>query len=193
MLRHKFRFIDLVIVAAATLLVLYLGLNYDIFTNVSGQTPARETLEFDELMAVIAVLLAGLVWAVRRLLRERCEVARRAAAKREIRTLAFHDALTGLPNRRQFNDALKAAAAAPPRAGASHGVLMLDLNGFKRINDVFGHAAGDELLIHVGGRISKAVREGDMVARLGGDEFAVSRGNTSLRSRSCDEPGAPYH
>jgi diguanylate cyclase (GGDEF)-like protein len=173
MLRHKFRFIDLVIVAAATLLALYLGLKYDIFTNAPGQTPAAETLEFDELMAVIAVLLAGLVWAVRRLLRERREVARRAAAEREIRKLAFHDPLTGLPNRRQFNDALKAAAAAPPRAGASHGVLMLDLNGFKRVNDVFGHAAGDELLIHVGARISKAVREGDLVARLGGDEFAV--------------------
>jgi diguanylate cyclase (GGDEF)-like protein len=173
MLRHKFRFIDLVIVAAATLFVLYLGLKFDIFANAPGQTPAAETLEFDELIAVIAVLLVGLIWAVRRLLRERREVARRIAAEHEIRTLAFHDALTGLPNRRQFNDALKVAVAAPPRAGASHGVLMLDLNGFKRINDVYGHAAGDELLIHVGARISSAVREGDMVARLGGDEFAV--------------------
>ncbi len=173
MLRHKFRFIDFVIVAAATLLVLYLGLKYNIFTDVPGHAQAPGTLEFDELLAVIAVLLAGLIWAVRRLLRERREVARRTAAEREIRKLAFHDALTGLPNRRQFNDALKAAAAAPPRAGASHCVLMLDLNGFKRVNDVFGHAAGDELLIHVGARISKAVREGDMVARLGGDEFAV--------------------
>jgi diguanylate cyclase (GGDEF)-like protein len=171
--RHKFRFIDFIAVAAVTLFVLYLGLKLDIFANAPGQNPAPETLEFDELMAVIAVLLAGLVWAVRRLLRERREVARRTAAEREIRTLAFHDTLTGLPNRRQFNDALKAAAAAPPRAGASHAVLMLDLNGFKRINDVFGHSAGDELLIHVGARISKAVREGDMVARLGGDEFAV--------------------
>jgi diguanylate cyclase (GGDEF)-like protein len=171
--RHKFRFVDLLIVAAATLFVLYLGLKFDIFANTPGQTPAAETLEFDELIAMVAVLLAGLLWAVRRLLRERREIARRTAAEHEIRTLAFHDALTGLPNRRQFNDALKAATAAPPRSGASHGVLMLDLNGFKRINDVFGHAAGDELLIHVGARISKAVREGDMVARLGGDEFAV--------------------
>ncbi len=87
--------------------------------------------------------------------------------------MAFHDPLTDLPNRRQFDDALKTAVGAPPKAGASHGVLMLDLNGFKRINDVFGHAAGDEVLIQVGTRISKAVREGDLVARLGGDEFAV--------------------
>jgi diguanylate cyclase (GGDEF)-like protein len=171
--RHKFRFIDLAAVAAATLLVLYLGLTTNIFSDAAGRAQKSETLELDELLLVCAMLAIGLIWAFGRLLRERREMARRSAAEREIRTLAFHDALTGLPNRRQFDDAIKAAAAAPPRTGASHAVLMLDLNGFKKVNDVFGHAVGDEVLIHVGGRLSKAVRAGDMVARLGGDEFAV--------------------
>ncbi len=173
MVRHKYRFIDLTVVAIGVLLVLYAGLTLDIFANAPNHTPAADTLEFDELLAAIVVLFIGMLWAVRRMLRERREAAQKSAVEREIRILAFHDPLTDLPNRRQFDDALKAAAGAPPRAGASHGVLMMDLNGFKRINDVFGHGSGDEVLIHVAARISKAVREGDMVARLGGDEFAV--------------------
>ncbi|MEI9971064.1 MAG: GGDEF domain-containing protein [Ignavibacteriota bacterium] len=159
--------------AVATILVLYAGMTVDIFANAPHHTPAAETLEFDELLGAIVVLFLGLVWATRRMLRERREMAQRGAVEREMRILAFHDPLTDLPNRRQFNDALKAAVAALPRAGASHAVLLLDLNGFKRINDVFGHPIGDEVLIHVAARISKAVRDGDMAARLGGDEFAV--------------------
>ena len=172
-MRHKFRFIDLAAVAVVTSFVLYLGLTTNIFSDAPGGSQKAETLELDELLLVCGVMAVGLVWAFGRLLRERQEAARRNAAEREIRTLAFHDPLTGLPNRRQLDDAIKAAAASPPRADASHGVLLLDLNGFKKINDVFGHAVGNEVLIYVGGRLSKAVRTGDMVARLGGDEFAV--------------------
>lgn len=171
--QHKFRFLDLFLVVAGVILVLYAGLTIDIFANAPTHTPAADTLEFDELLAVIVTLSLGIIWAVRRLLRERRQVAERAAIEKEIRILAFHDPLTDLPNRRQFDEALKAATASPPSAGASHGILMLDLNGFKKVNDVFGHAAGDEVLIHVASRLSRAVREGDMVARLGGDEFAV--------------------
>jgi diguanylate cyclase (GGDEF)-like protein len=172
-IRHKFRFLDFTVVAIATLAVLYAGLTFDIFANAPNHTPQKETLEFDELMGVVVTLFAGLLWAIRRMRRERRETAQRAAVEREIRTLAFQDPLTNLPNRRQFDDAVKAAIAAPPKAGGSHALLMLDMNGFKRINDVFGHATGDEVLIHVGSRLSQAVREGDLVARLGGDEFAI--------------------
>ena len=171
--RHKFRFIDLAAVAAAGALVLYLGLTTNIFSDGVGESQKAEALELDELLAICGVLGIGLTWAFGRLMRERKETARRSAAEREIRTLAFHDALTGLPNRRQFDDAIKAAAAAPPRFGASHAVLLLDLNGFKKVNDVYGHAVGDEVLIYIGARLTQAVRAGDMVARLGGDEFAV--------------------
>jgi diguanylate cyclase (GGDEF)-like protein len=172
-IRHRFRFIDGMVVLGAALFALYLGLTYDIFSDGPGRTAKAADLEMDELLLVAGVLFAGLAWAVRRLLRERKETARRTAAEREIRALAFHDPLTGLPNRRQFDDALKAAVAAPPGANAAHAVLMLDLNGFKKVNDVHGHPIGDEVLMHVAARLTQAVRQGDMVARLGGDEFAV--------------------
>jgi diguanylate cyclase (GGDEF)-like protein len=172
-MRYKFRFIDLAVVSAATITILFIAVTTNIFSDAAGQTQKAEAFELDEALLVCAVLLGGLVWALRRLLRERRETARRMAAEHEIRTLAFHDPLTGLPNRRQFDDALKAAVEAPPRTGSSHALLMLDLNGFKRVNDVFGHAVGDEVLIYVASRLSQAVRKGDMLARLGGDEFAI--------------------
>jgi diguanylate cyclase (GGDEF)-like protein len=84
-----------------------------------------------------------------------------------------------LPNRRQFDEALKAALQAPPAAPEAHAILMLDLNGFKRINDVHGPPVGDEVLIHLGSRLLRAVRDGDLVARLGGDEFAVLARNVA--------------
>lgn len=171
--RNRSRIVDLAVVALAVTVVAYASLLFDIFSNWHGENPELTALELDELIAASIVFLLGMVWAFRRLQRERKEVARRQAVEREIRKLAFHDALTDLPNRRQFDDALKAAVASPPGADASHAILMLDLNGFKRVNDAFGHGAGDEVLIHVASRLLSAVREGDMVARLGGDEFAV--------------------
>jgi diguanylate cyclase (GGDEF)-like protein len=85
----------------------------------------------------------------------------------------MEDPLTGLANRRQFEEALSRASASPPSSGSSHGVFMLDMNDFKKINDLHGHPVGDEVLIEVGSRLRQAIREGDLVARLGGDEFAV--------------------
>ncbi|MES1197043.1 MAG: EAL domain-containing protein, partial [Pseudomonadota bacterium] len=123
--------------------------------------------------ALAGMLAASFLVFLGHYIRQRRESARRLAAEREARRLSLEDSLTGLPNRRQFEDALKTALASPPRAGASHGVLMLDLNGFKRVNDVHGHPVGDEVLVHVGARLKGAVRDGDLVARLGGDEFAV--------------------
>ncbi len=87
---------------------------------------------------------------------------------------ALHDALTGLPNRACFASRLTSALAG--RGAAATGltaVLVIDLDGFKRVNDGLGHQAGDELLIEVGRRLQHLVRAGDTVARLGGDEFAV--------------------
>lgn len=173
MKRHRFRIRDFSSVILCALAVGYAGLAYDIFSNVDGATPDDLALELDELIATSVVFFGGMVWAFRRLSRERRENARRIAVEQEIRKLAFHDSLTGLPNRRQFDETLKAAVGAPPHLGASHGVFMLDLNGFKRVNDVFGHGAGDEVLMQIGARIVKGVREHDLVARFGGDEFAV--------------------
>jgi len=87
--------------------------------------------------------------------------------------LAYHDALTGLPNRRLLLDRLAVMLARAGRDGEYVGILFLDLDRFKVINDSLGHSAGDRLLQEAGARIRAAVREGDTVARIGGDEFVL--------------------
>ena len=91
----------------------------------------------------------------------------------EMGHLARHDALTSLPNRTLFVDRVEQAVMRSRRNGSTLAVLFLDLDGFKGVNDRFGHAEGDELLRTVGARLVGCVRAVDSVARLGGDEFAV--------------------
>jgi diguanylate cyclase len=95
------------------------------------------------------------------------------AANRQLRHLATHDALTGLPNRVLLDDRLSQAIALAHRDGQQFAVLMLDLDRFKLINDSFGHRAGDELLNEVARRLDGVVRDIDTVARVGGDEFVL--------------------
>lgn len=93
--------------------------------------------------------------------------------KRRIRYLATHDALTGLPNRTMLDDRLNHALEQAKRAKGQVGVLFLDLNRFKPINDSMGHEQGDELLKIIASRLKQAVRDADTVARQGGDEFVI--------------------
>jgi diguanylate cyclase (GGDEF)-like protein len=86
---------------------------------------------------------------------------------------ASHDSLTGLPNRTLLRRRLERELAALDRPERSMTLLMLDLDGFKEVNDTFGHSTGDQVLIQVAQRIVASVRDGDAVARLGGDEFAI--------------------
>jgi len=96
----------------------------------------------------------------------------------EMRHLAYHDPLTGLPNRVLFAEHLERALANAGRSGAPLAVLFLDLDRFKLVNDSLGHAIGDRLLVAVGERLRKCLRAADLAARLGGDEFAVLAENT---------------
>jgi diguanylate cyclase (GGDEF)-like protein len=94
-------------------------------------------------------------------------------ARRELEHRAMHDTLTGLPNRELLMDRLTVALARLGRQGTAVGVLFIDLDGFKEVNDAHGHQVGDELLVSVASRLRREVRDGDTVSRYGGDEFVV--------------------
>jgi len=108
------------------------------------------------------------------------DITERRRAEQELRTLtdtlaerAVRDPLTGLANRTLLEERLRASLARDARSGGSTGVLFLDLDGFKEINDQFGHRVGDEVLQEVAERLKAVVRPSDTVARFGGDEFVV--------------------
>ena len=112
------------------------------------------------------------------------DITRRKRLEGELRRLADDDALTGLHNLRLLHRELEHALAAARRHREPGAVLLLDLDGFKAVNDRHGHQAGDELLIAIAGALRARVRESDVLARLGGDEFAV------LLPRASEEDAA---
>jgi diguanylate cyclase (GGDEF)-like protein len=114
--------------------------------------------------------LAALRAANARLMLELAELKEREA---QAQHLADRDGLTGLYNRRRMHELLDAAIAEAARQWQCVGLLFIDLNGFKGINDEYGHAAGDKILTTVATRIAARVRTGDFVCRYGGDEFVV--------------------
>jgi diguanylate cyclase (GGDEF)-like protein/PAS domain S-box-containing protein len=101
------------------------------------------------------------------------DVTERRSFEAELRFLADHDALTGLPNRRRFHDELQRHLAFTARYGGVGAVLLFDLDNFKYLNDTQGHKAGDRYLISLAGVLKDRLRQTDVVARLGGDEFGV--------------------
>jgi diguanylate cyclase (GGDEF)-like protein/PAS domain S-box-containing protein len=97
----------------------------------------------------------------------------RGRDRARLRTLAYSDVVTALPNRAWLVERLREELARANEGGGTLGVLFLDLDGFKGVNDTLGHASGDRLLRIIGERLTRAVRSGDVVARMGGDEFVV--------------------
>lgn len=115
--------------------------------------------------------------AQRRTMTDFATLAMTALASRsrslKLRKMAMTDYLTGMPNRARFDKILAVEISNMARSGTPFSILSLDLDGFKNINDQFGHAAGDEVLCAVAARLGQQIRAGETAARLGGDEFAV--------------------
>ncbi len=101
------------------------------------------------------------------------DVTERRLAEETIKRMAYHDALTGLPNRFLVADRLEVGLAAAKRKQSMLGVMLLDLDGFKQVNDTLGHNVGDLLLRQVAERLSAVLRKSDTVGRMGGDEFLI--------------------
>lgn len=94
-------------------------------------------------------------------------------SRQKIHQMAFYDPLTSLPNRALFNDRLRQMITSDGSLGRRAGVMLIDIDHFKAVNDTMGHPVGDDLLCQAGGRLNASVRGYDTVARLGGDEFAI--------------------
>jgi diguanylate cyclase (GGDEF)-like protein len=172
--RYRTTLWESLLLLAVMMVAVLIAYEYDVFPNPPGVPTQEHVIEPDEALALATLLCLGLLalsW--RFLLLQRREVARRVEAEQHARELAMQDALTGLPNRRRFDQDLKDAMCAPPRSHGAHALLLLDLNGFKRVNDLYGHGIGDEVLINIAMRLRRAARQQDLVARFGGDEFAI--------------------
>lgn len=147
---------------------------YD-FINVAPVEAVKELRIFNWSYSFITIVVLVMIYEAmnRRLTNER------NAERERFLHMAMHDALTGLPNRKYFDEALQSTLAMADRSKTSVAVGLLDLNGFKPINDEVGHDAGDIVLKVVSQRMNDALRKSDKIARLGGDEFALILNNVS--------------
>jgi diguanylate cyclase (GGDEF)-like protein len=183
---------DFLVLSAIMLFCVLMAQRYDIFGFLASLAyPSRRISPAEAVM--LGAIGAVCVWVFisRRLTdasRDENSPDALASEMRVLRRLAMQDPLTNLPNRRVLLESLEAATTMPPPKGRSHAVFLLDLNGFKHVNDRYGHAVGDEVLQAVVTRFRRAARSSDVFARLGGDEFAVLSCNVDeTRARTIGE------
>ncbi|WP_424957577.1 GGDEF domain-containing protein [Hyphomicrobium sp. 1Nfss2.1] len=170
-----------------------LAIEFDLFSFANQLSTEERRITLLEAIGLTVVLgFCIFAFVVRRLREQSLDAERRAEVDAEIEELrdqAFRDVLTDLPNRRAVIARLKAI---DPADGRSRAFFMMDLNGFKRVNDQYGHAAGDGVLRVIADRFKRASRPSDLLGRLGGDEFAVladdvdEAGATALGNRYLD-------
>jgi diguanylate cyclase (GGDEF)-like protein len=149
----------------------------EIYSDVTGLVAKMERTQqriVGGVTSALSVLYLLMLWIARRsdrILRE--QEAQRAANEERIRYQAYHDLLTGLPNRASFGEHLDEAIRRSKRFGWSVALMFLDLDRFKRVNDSLGHDAGDQLLRIAATRLKDCIRETDLLFRMGGDEFTA--------------------
>jgi diguanylate cyclase (GGDEF)-like protein len=170
-IEHRVAILEIIFLASTVLGGGFLALEYDVFRDA----PQKEKrLELTELLSIGGVLLSGLcTFAWYRARGYRNELRRRIAAEERAHASARHDALTGLPNRRRFTERAGEALGRAWSQGSQCAVLFIDLDGFKPVNDMHGHAVGDALLVEIADRLRFSAPDPANVARLGGDEFAA--------------------
>jgi diguanylate cyclase (GGDEF)-like protein len=151
--------------------------HYDIFAFLESLADAQRPISAAETVVLVVLLIACVhTFIVRRLTEERWDslsAPEVAGEMRKLRELAMQDPLTELPNRRALLAGLEAATVACNAGECRHAFFIMDLNGFKRVNDLCGHTVGDHVLQVVVERFRRVARPTDLLARLGGDEFSV--------------------
>jgi diguanylate cyclase (GGDEF)-like protein len=154
-----------------------LAYQHNLFSFIDTLSDEQRRITLAEgLFLTVLLVVCIFAFVLRRLYEERRGVAREIATKfrfRELREQALRDQLTGLPNRRALLAALTAATDSADPANRKFALFLIDLNGFKDVNDAHGHSTGDRVLKSVAQRLRKVVRPSDVFARIGGDEFAL--------------------
>lgn len=166
--------IDLTVIFFALALFFLATRDLDLFEKLVAFTESYEQHQFDEVVVVALLSVFGLiVFGIRRLVDLSREIATRKDAEDRAQRLALADPLTGLPNRRQLGESLAALLGKHGGNTAMTALMLIDLDRFKQVNDVFGHAIGDEVLISFAQRAGTIIQSKGMLCRLGGDEFAL--------------------
>jgi diguanylate cyclase (GGDEF)-like protein len=168
---------DGLLVAMAMLVATLLALQYNLFSFIAELSePQRKVSLAEAIFLTVLLALCIVAFIIRRLHEVRRDLVRKVAAKgrlREVRWQASRDPLTNLANRRSILKALIGVTASSSLEGRKHAFFLIDLNDFKRVNDLDGHTIGDRVLQVIARRIRKSVPPSDLMARLGGDEFAL--------------------
>jgi diguanylate cyclase (GGDEF)-like protein len=168
---------DGLLLTSVMLVATLLALEYDLFSFAGQLTvPQRRITLAEAILLTLLLALCIFAFVIRRLREERRDVVRQVVTRtqvRELRAVTLQDSLTGLANRRAMLKALTAATASPHSDNRKHAFFLIDLDDFKHVNDLHGHALGDRVLQVVAERFRTVSRPSDLLARLGGDEFAV--------------------
>lgn len=173
-LARKSEVVEASIILLSAILAAELAVAFNAFEVLHQAAQQYGLWRIDQVFsALFCIGLGFMILSARRSRQLRREMAHREAAEEKARALARHDVLTGLPNRRVFAESLNESLARAKRGISRCAVLLIDLDRFKPVNDLYGHAVGDAVLCEIANRLKQIARRSETLARLGGDEFAA--------------------